>query len=66
MNYQLKMKIYQFYRTQSDAAMAFGMREDRLSQIVRKRRVPTEDEKKVICELLCASESVLFERSSRI
>ena len=45
MNLTLKFKIYEQFRTQSDAAMCFGMREDRLSQIIHGRRIPTDDEK---------------------
>ena len=60
MNLILKLKIYEQFRTQSDAAMCFGMREDRLSQIIHGRRTPTDDEKRKICEKLKTEEADLF------
>lgn len=63
MNLTLKFKIYEQFRTQSDAAMCFGMREDRLSQIIHGRRIPTDDEKRMICEKLKTGEADLFQSS---
>ncbi|MBC8179711.1 helix-turn-helix transcriptional regulator [candidate division KSB1 bacterium] len=60
MNIQLKFKIYEKYRTQSDAAKVFGMREDRLSQIIRGRRSPTDQEKYLIAQKLQADTEALF------
>jgi len=60
MNLKLKFTIYEQFRTQSDAARCFDMREDRLSQIIHGRRIPTDDEKKKICEKLKTGETDLF------
>ena len=60
MNLSLKFRIYELFRTQSDAARSFEMREDRLSQIIHERRTATDDEKRAICEKLNAGEADLF------
>jgi hypothetical protein len=62
MNLTLKTKIYEKFRTQSDAAMCFQMREDRLSQIIHGRRTPTDEEKRTISERLKTDEAELFLR----
>jgi len=60
MNVNLKFRIYEKYRTQSDAAKVFGMREDRLSQIIRGRRNPNDVEKRLIVEKLDTTVDVIF------
>lgn len=52
MNLKLKLKIYERFRTQCDAAKQFNMREDRLSQIIRGRRMASDDEKAIIAHKL--------------
>ncbi len=60
MNVNLKFKIYEKYRTQCDAAKDFNMREDRLSQIIRCRRHPSDQEKKLISSMLNEKKKYLF------
>jgi hypothetical protein len=60
MNILLKTKIYEKFRTQTDAAISFGMREDRLSKIIRERLLPTDTEKKLIAKKLKSSTEELF------
>ena len=60
MNILLKTKIYEKFRTQTDAAISFGMREDRLSKIIRKRSLPTDTEKKLIAKKLNSNIEELF------
>lgn len=66
MNLTLKFKIYEKYRTQCDAARQFGMREDRLSQIIRGRRFPKEQEKQIIAEKLQTDADALFAENQAI
>jgi len=60
MNARLKIHIYERFNTQADAAMALGMREDRLSRIVRQRTAPTDDEKKLMAKKLRKKAEELF------
>jgi len=60
MNVNLKFRIYEKYRTQSDAAKVFGMREDRLSQVIRGRRNPNDTEKRVMARKLGTTVDILF------
>lgn len=60
MNATLKLAIYEKYRTQSDAAKAFGMREDSLSRIIRCRKNPNDAEKRLIARKLRAKVEALF------
>jgi hypothetical protein len=63
MNVNLKFKIYERYGTQCDAAKDFNIREDRLSQIIRGRRQPSEQEKKLISSKLKEKREYLFPES---
>lgn len=60
MNARLKIQIYEVFRSQADAAMAIGIREDRLSRIVRGRAEPTRDEKRMISRKLRKKATELF------
>jgi len=52
MNIKLKFKIIELYGTQSRFAGKCGRNDNWISRIVTGRQLPTEQEKKVLCENL--------------
>ena len=49
---KLKLRIIEWYRTQSRFAVACGKKDNWISRIITGRQLPTEEEKKMICTKL--------------
>lgn len=52
MNYKLKFRIIERYRTQSRFAVSCGRQDQWISRIITGRSQPTEEEKRMICRKL--------------
>jgi len=59
-NLRLKARILERFGSQFRFSRAVGMSEDRLSKIIRKRRVPSPKETEEMAKLLGASSGQLF------
>ena len=60
MLWNLKKEILKQFPTQSDFCLKAGIREPRISQIVRGRRKPNDKEKILIAKVLNADAGQLF------
>ena len=59
-NLRLKTRILERFGSQFRFSRALGMSEDRLSKIIRKRRVPSPEEAEEIAKLLGTSRGQIF------
>ncbi len=58
-NLKLKFKLLAAFTTQSHAAFVLGIRDDRLSAIIRRRSKPTQELLELICKVLkCSPEEL--------